>query len=61
MAAIKSGIASMMPSINATIISPALSIISGMPSTSAFMIAVMISGSAQSVRAALLPAPVPAP
>ena len=46
MAAIKSGIASMMPSINATIISPALSIISGMPSTSAFMIAVMISGSA---------------
>ena len=46
MAAIKSGIASMMPSISATIISPALSIISGMPSISAFMIAVMISGSA---------------
>ena len=45
-ASISNGIASMIPSINATIISPALSMISGMPSMSALMIAVMISGSA---------------
>ena len=36
----------MMPSTSATIISPALSKICGIPSTSAFMIAVIISGSA---------------
>ena len=45
-ASISRGIASIMPSISATMMSPALSKISGIPSTSASTIAVMISGNA---------------